>query len=44
MVRGAVAPRGLPLQVSMGGGYPERLADIVNAHCQTFRPAQQLFG
>lgn len=39
-----VVRRGLPVQISMGGGYSERLADIVNAHCETFRLAQALFG
>jgi len=36
--------RGLPVQVSMGGGYSPRLADIVEAHCNTYRLAQGLFG
>ena len=31
--------RTLPVAVSMGGGYSERLADIVDAHCNTFRAA-----
>lgn len=31
--------RALPVAVSMGGGYSERLADIVDAHCNTFRVA-----
>ena len=35
---------GIPVQVSMGGGYAPRLADIVTAHCNTFRLAQQIFG
>ena len=26
-----------PIQVSMGGGYSEKIKDIVNAHCNTFR-------
>ncbi|GAA4419818.1 histone deacetylase [Nibrella viscosa] len=30
---------GLPIAVSMGGGYSPRLADIVDAHCNTFRAA-----
>lgn len=34
---------GLPLVVSMGGGYSPRLADIVEAHCNTFRSASKLF-
>ncbi|MCO5259160.1 MAG: histone deacetylase [Crocinitomicaceae bacterium] len=29
--------QGLPVQVSMGGGYSQRISDIVNAHCQTFK-------
>ncbi len=35
---------GLPVAVSMGGGYSPRLADIVEAHCNTFRAATRLFG
>jgi hypothetical protein len=27
----------------MGGGYSERLADIVDAHCNTFRVAFELW-
>ena len=34
---------GIPVAVSMGGGYSVRLADIVEAHCNTFRMAQQLY-
>ena len=34
----------LPVAVSMGGGYSERLADIVDAHCNTFRVAYDLWG
>ncbi|MBT2559207.1 histone deacetylase [Hymenobacter sp. ISL-91] len=34
----------LPVAVSMGGGYSERLADIVDAHCHTFRAAYALWG
>ncbi|WP_019948935.1 histone deacetylase family protein [Hymenobacter aerophilus] len=34
----------LPVVVSMGGGYSERLADIVDAHCHTFRAAYELWG
>ncbi|WP_420150039.1 histone deacetylase [Spirosoma sp.] len=34
---------GLPIVVSMGGGYSPRLADIVEAHCNTFRVASSLF-
>lgn len=34
---------GLPIVVSMGGGYSPRLTDIVEAHCNTFRVAATLF-
>ncbi|GAB2556195.1 histone deacetylase family protein [Spirosoma areae] len=34
---------GLPIAVSMGGGYSPRLTDIVDAHCNTFRLAANLF-
>ena len=33
----------LPVVVSMGGGYSPRIADIVEAHANTFRVAQELF-
>jgi len=33
----------IPLVTSMGGGYSERLADIVEAHANTFRLAQQIY-
>ncbi len=36
--------RGLPLVVTMGGGYSTRLADIVEAHCNTYRLAEATFG
>lgn len=34
----------LPVAVSMGGGYSERLSDIVDAHCNTFQVAYEVFG
>ncbi|MEL6637633.1 MAG: histone deacetylase [Bacteroidota bacterium] len=33
----------LPVAVSMGGGYSERVSDIVEAHANTFRVAQEMF-
>ena len=33
----------IPVACSMGGGYSERIADIVEAHANTFRLAQELF-
>jgi acetoin utilization deacetylase AcuC-like enzyme len=33
----------IPVQVSMGGGYSHRIADIVEAHANTYRAAVELF-
>ncbi len=33
----------LPVQVSMGGGYSKDLSEIVEAHSNTFRLAQEIF-
>jgi len=33
----------IPVAVSMGGGYSERLADIIEAHANTFRVAMDLY-
>ncbi len=33
----------IPVAVSMGGGYSEKLATIVEAHANTFRVAQELY-
>lgn len=33
----------LPVVVSMGGGYSPRIADIVDAHVNTFRSVQEIF-
>ncbi|MCC7467489.1 MAG: histone deacetylase, partial [Saprospiraceae bacterium] len=33
----------LPVVASMGGGYSPRIADIVEAHANTFRVAQEVF-
>jgi len=43
LVFGEARRRGLPIVVSMGGGYSPRLADIVEAHCNTFRLAERLY-
>jgi len=43
LVLGLCRARRLPVAVSMGGGYSERLADIVDAHCNTFRVAFELW-
>jgi acetoin utilization deacetylase AcuC-like enzyme len=33
----------VPLTIAMGGGYSPRISDIVNAHCNTFKAAQNFF-
>lgn len=33
----------IPVAIVMGGGYSENIEDVVEAHCNTFRVAQQLF-
>ena len=34
---------GIPVQVSMGGGYSPNIKDIVDAHCATFKVANNLY-
>lgn len=34
---------GLPVQISMGGGYSPKISDIVESHCNTFRIAHDLY-
>lgn len=34
---------GLPVQVSMGGGYSPQIKDIVDAHCNTFKVGIDIF-
>ncbi|MEL7160791.1 MAG: histone deacetylase [Bacteroidota bacterium] len=36
--------RNLPVAVSMGGGYSERLATIIEAHANTYREAVSVYG
>jgi acetoin utilization deacetylase AcuC-like enzyme len=38
------ATKQIPVAVAMGGGYSERMADIVEAHCNTFRVAFNIYG
>ncbi|HBH22736.1 MAG TPA: histone deacetylase [Cytophagales bacterium] len=33
----------IPVMVSMGGGYSERIADIIEAHANTYRLAQEMY-
>jgi acetoin utilization deacetylase AcuC-like enzyme len=35
--------RQIPVQVSMGGGYSPQVKDIVEAHCNTYRLADELY-
>lgn len=35
--------KGLPLQISMGGGYSTAIRDIVDAHCNTYKVAFDLY-
>lgn len=40
----ALKRRGIPCAVSMGGGYSPDVKVIVEAHCNTFRQAKELYG
>ena len=33
----------IPVQVSMGGGYSPEIKDIVEAHCNTYRVANEMY-
>ena len=43
MVFKACLDLGIPVQVSMGGGYSVNIKDIVDAHCNTFKVANDLY-
>jgi len=43
LVLQACKDKNLPVQVSMGGGYSTEIKDIVDAHCNTYRLAFDLF-
>ncbi|GGE64555.1 acetoin utilization deacetylase AcuC-like enzyme [Pedobacter psychrotolerans] len=43
MVIQACKTKGLPLQISMGGGYSANIRDIVDAHCNTYKVAFDLY-
>ncbi len=34
----------IPVAITMGGGYSARMADIVDAHCNTYQAALEIFG
>ncbi|MGB3546615.1 MAG: histone deacetylase [Saprospiraceae bacterium] len=40
----ACRARNLPVAVAMGGGYSERLADIIDAHADTYREGLRVYG
>lgn len=44
LVFSACRANGVPVAVSMGGGYSDRIAHIVEAHANTFRTALELYG
>jgi acetoin utilization deacetylase AcuC-like enzyme len=35
--------KGIPVAVSMGGGYSTKIADIIEAHANTFRVAKSVY-
>ena len=43
MVLQACKDHEIPVAVSMGGGYSEKLAHIIEAHANTYRVAQHIF-
>ncbi len=44
LVLGICMQQHVPVQISMGGGYSPLIKDIVNAHCQTFKIAIDLYN
>ena len=44
LVLSACNSKGIPLQISMGGGYSKEIKHIVEAHANTFRLAMHYFG
>lgn len=44
LVLTACKSRGIPIVITMGGGYSPKLSDIVDAHCNTFRVAQTVYA
>lgn len=44
VVLDACSKNGIPLQITMGGGYSPDLSDILDAHANTFRLAMHFFG
>lgn len=44
LVFNTLKQHGIPCAVAMGGGYSTHVRDIVNAHCNTFRAAAEIWG
>lgn len=44
VVFGLCKKHGIPVAVSMGGGYSPEIRDIVEAHCNTFKSAKDIFN
>jgi len=44
IVFSSVKQRGIPCVVAMGGGYSPDIKTIVDAHCNTFRVAKDVYG
>jgi len=44
IVLSSVKQRGIPCVVAMGGGYSPDIKTIVDAHCNTFRVARDVYG
>lgn len=43
IVLGTCKNLNIPVQISMGGGYSPKLSDIIDAHCNTYRVAHDLY-
>ncbi|SFD10567.1 Acetoin utilization deacetylase AcuC [Chitinophaga sp. CF118] len=43
LVFSTLKKHGIPCAVAMGGGYSTQIRDIVNAHCNTFKAAGEIF-
>ena len=43
-VLGLLHRAGIPVVIAMGGGYSPGISTIVDAHCNTFRTAREIFG
>jgi acetoin utilization deacetylase AcuC-like enzyme len=44
IVFSSLKQQGIPCVVAMGGGYSPDIKTIVDAHCNTFRVAKDVYG